>query len=146
MKRLMVLLMVLFAVVSAGCVSPPVDDVYFVMFDSKPGIVDGGVYFRGSQIGEIVSTQISANTIAKLTILIKKEHMDLMKENVVFYISRGKLTYATVANYGAPLPTGSKISGFRSKASLYWFKAKNILQQPSLAASKRANCLFERTF
>ncbi|MFC1858361.1 hypothetical protein ACFL9U_10100, partial [Thermodesulfobacteriota bacterium] len=133
-----------FAIVTGfGCAPTPVKDVYYVMFEKPPGLIDNLVYFKGIEIGEIVDQQVSVLNSAKLDISIKKEYIEMMKRNVVFYITGGQLNYSTVTNYGEPLPVEAKILGFNSKGSLAWFQTKNVMKQSALAASQKAQQLFE---
>lgn len=143
-KRFNVLWLVLSFVLTAGC-TPQTEkkDVFYVMFEKKPALFDQTVYFKGSEIGRIISQQFGNLTITRLTIEIKSEHMEMMTSNAVFYTSGGKLNYATIENYGAPLPPLSKVLGFSSKGSIYWFKAKNLLNRSSDAALIRAIELYK---
>ena len=142
MKRIVWFFIVLVIATVAGC-STPSNDVYYVMFDNMPNIFDKSVYFNGMEIGEITAQEAGENNIYQVTVTLQGENRNLIKNNVVFYLSAGRLEYATLGNFGEPAPYETKILGFASKGSLVLFKVKTILGQSSLTAAKKANQLYE---
>jgi hypothetical protein len=126
-----------------ACAPQKTQDVYFVMIEGRPNIYDSAVYRKGIDIGRIVSQEVGSGNITRLTIHMTPAHAALMSDNSVFYVSNNTLNYTTIANYGDPLPMESKILGFASKTSLYWFKTKTLLGQSKMAANGRAGQLFE---
>ena len=115
-------------------------DVYYVVFENHPNIYNTGVYLKGHEIGEILDQKaIPGGT--KITVSIRDEYKDLMKDNVVFFLDFGKLNYKTIANFGQDIEPGASILGFHSKMAVYWFKTRTLLTQSSAAAARKANQL-----
>ncbi len=123
-------------------VSIPIDKVYNVIFEKKPEMVQEGVYSKELEIGEVLDQQSAANNMGIVKISIKNEYDDLMKSNVVFYISDSKLQYDTIGDTGEPLSAGAKILGFTGITSLTWFKTKNKVKDFSNTAINKAEELY----
>ncbi|MGD8368315.1 MAG: hypothetical protein PVG78_11765 [Desulfobacterales bacterium] len=142
MKRacaLTALLLVLFS----GCNLSSRDPVYFVMFEEAPRLFDSGVYFQGEKIGEIVARETGPSLAHKVTISVPDRHRDLIQTRTVFFVSAGQLQYAALAAYGEPLPLGSPVLGFTSKAAMIAFRVKNLMQPLPAAAGQDAARLFK---
>ena len=119
-----------------------IDKVYNVIFESKPEMVKEGVYSKDIEIGEVLAQQSAANNMGIIKISIKNEYDDLMKSNVVFYISDSKLQRDTIGDTGEPLSDGAKMMGFPGITSLTWFKTKSKVKDLSGAAIKKAEELY----
>ena len=145
MKRFVVLMVILCFVFAAGCSQLSGNkDVYFVMFDAKPQLYDTKVYFLGKPIGEILSQDKIALNGAKFSVKIDSDYKKMMKNNTVFFEDMGKLNYASVGSLGKAVDPGAKLLGFDSKLSLIMFKAKTLLSQSAIVASRRANQLYQQ--
>jgi hypothetical protein len=120
----------------------PIDKVYNVIFEKKPEMVKEGVYSEELEIGEVLAQQSAANNMGVIKISIKNEYDDLMKSNVVFYISDSQLKRDTIGDTGEPLSDGAKIMGFPGITSLTWFKTKNTVKDYSDTAIKKAEELY----
>jgi hypothetical protein len=127
-----------------GCTMPEGKNVFYVMFADKPSVIDNTVYFRGNEMGKILSRKSGFDNIVEMKISILKEHRPKMKNNVVFLISKGRLEYDTFNGAGELISDGTALLGFNSKAALNWFKVKNVLGNLTLEASQKATTLFEK--
>ena len=136
------LIIVLF--LAAGCNPNAHTNAYDVMFEKQPRLVDDGVFLKGNRIGKVVSENKGEVPVGRLAVTIDSAFQDVMKTNVVFYISSGRLELATLGSYGEPLMQEAKLLGFGSKTSLVWFKTKYLLKNPAAAAAKKADSLYQR--
>lgn len=143
MKRLCVLAALALLLIF-GCTSSNQDSVYYVMFEGTPNIFDTGIYFQGSRIGEIVSQETGNGLAHKAAIRIDPEHQEIMQNRTIFYVSSGRLNYATFGAFGDPLPLGSPVLGFRSKAAMYGFRLTHLTQPLPSAAAEQADWLLKR--
>ena len=141
MKRACALAALMLLLLS-GCNLTSQDPVYFVMFEDTPQLFDSGVYFQGEQIGEIVSRQTGPSLVHKVTISVPERHRELIRTQTVFFVSSGRLQHAALAAYGEPLPLGSPVLGFTSKAAMLAFRVKNLMQPLPAAAGQDAARLF----
>jgi len=121
-----------------------IDKVYNVIFEKKPEMVNKGVYSENLEIGEVLAQQSAANNMGIIKISIKNEYDDMMKSNVVFYISDSQLKRDTIGDTGEPLSDGAKIMGFSGITSLTWFKTKNTVTDFSNTAIKKAEELYNK--
>ncbi len=121
-----------------------VDKVYNVIFEKKPAMVKEAIYSKDIEIGKVLTQQLAADDMAIAKISIKNEYTSLMKSNVVFYVSDGRLEYETVGEKGEPLSEGAKILGFPGKSSLTWFKTKSKVKNLSNAAVDKAEKLYNK--
>lgn len=145
MKQLPCLLMVvLVSIVVTGCNPNTHSDTYDVMFEKQPLLTDNSVYLKGNQIGTVVSTAGDVAPIGRIAILIDSSFQELMRSNVVFYISSGRLEMAALGGYGEPISKETKVLGFKSKAALVWFKTRYLLKNQAAAAAKKADKLYQR--
>ncbi|MDM8542461.1 hypothetical protein QUF90_15405 [Desulfococcaceae bacterium HSG9] len=119
-----------------------IDKVYNVIFEKKPEMVNKGVYSENLEIGEVLAQQSAANNMGIIKISIKNEYDDLMKSNVVFYISDSQLKRDTIEDTGEPLSDGAKIMGFSGNYSLTLFKTKNKVKDFSNTAINKAKELY----
>ena len=127
----------------SGCTLSSQNPVYHVMFEDSPQIFDAGVYFQGEQIGEIVSRQTTDTLAHQVTISVSERNRDLIQTSTVFFVSSGRLQAAALAAFGDPVPLGSPILGFRSKAAMLGFRVKNLMQPLPAAAGQEAARLFQ---
>ena len=97
MKRFWLVVVIGFVLTGCSQVSTQ-KDVYHVMFESRPNIYDTGVYLNGREIGEILEKE-SISGGSRLTISIRDEYEGLMKDNVVFFLDFGRLSYNTISNF-----------------------------------------------
>ena len=141
MRRSFLLTIVISMAFLTGCQGSKVN-VFFIMFESTPNLVDNAVYAHGVSVGEIVETATAGNGITRLAIVVNGDQKDLMKDNAAFYVDTGRLTHATLSGYGNLIEPGAKLMGFSSGMGMGWFKAKNLMTQTSRAASGRAEALF----
>jgi hypothetical protein len=154
MKRIFGIVVWIALAMTMGCASltPDVvqdmvlDKTYNVIFEDKPDILKNEVYANNVEIGKIVDKTLSSNNMVVVRISVKNEFDDLMTNNVVFYVSDGRLEYDTVGEAGKPLAEGAKILGFGGKPSLYLFKTKTKLIDISGAAVNKAEELYKRAF
>jgi hypothetical protein len=133
------------SILLTGCNPNAHTNTYDVMFAKQPLLIDDGVYLRGNRIGTVVSDDKAAAPIGRLAISIDGPYQELMRTNVVLYIASGRLNLASLGGYGEPLDKETKVLGFKSKASLAWFKARYLLKNQSSAAAKEAEKLYQRT-
>lgn len=115
-----------------------------VLFDNVPLLFDAGVYHLGSQVGEIVTTTNGVAGVTKLVVTLQPEFAAREGGNLAFYAHAGRLEAVTLANMGRPLENGAVLSGFTSKAGLYWFRLKTLLSDRVSSASRRAEQLNQR--
>jgi hypothetical protein len=137
------LMLVLF--LAAGCNPHTQTNAYDVMFEKQPRLIDDGVYRNGNRIGTVVSNTQENLPVGRLAVTIDSAFQDVMKTNVVFYVSAGRLELAALGGYGEPLAKETKLLGFGSKASLIWFKAKYLLKNQAVEATQKADRLYRRT-
>ena len=146
MKQFSCLLTAIFIFVGlTGCNPNAHTNTYDVMFPKKPLLIDDGVYLKGNRIGTVVSNDQEAAPIGRIAISIDGPYQELMRTNVAFYIDSGRLNLASFGAYGEPLEKEAKVLGFKTKASLAWFKARYLLKNQPNAAAKKANKLYQRT-
>lgn len=152
MKRLIIGIIAMSCLMTYGCATTTpdkmrelvFDKIYYVVFEGKPKIVNDKVWYGETmEIGKILD-QKPSNDLFVATISIYYKHNDLMKDNVVFYVSGDKLTYETVAETGKPLEEGAKILGFTGKTSLWMFKTKSAIKNFSDAAMTKAQELYNK--
>lgn len=151
-----VLIAVILSIVAAGCSylsmgtvkNIPVIDhkIYNVIFEDKPTVTTKEVYAGTVEIGKVLSEAGASDNLTVIKISVQNEHDDLMKSNVVFYVSDGRLELDTVGDTGEPLSEGAKILGFAGKTGLYWFKTKSAVKSVSGAAASKAEELYNRAF
>lgn len=153
MKRFILIMALVSLTMVLACSSLTMENVkdiallnkmYYVIFEEKPELATQEVYASGLEIGKISSQKPSADGMVVAKISVENEHADLIRENVVFYVSEGKLTLDTVGENGNPLSEGAKILGFTGKTSLVWFKTKNKVKNISNAAVNKAQELYDR--
>lgn len=153
MKRFVLLGVLISISLICSCASLTMDNVkaipvfqktYYVVFEDKPEIADEGVYASEFKIGKVSSQEPGPEGMVIAKIAVQNEHADLIRDNVVFYISEGKMTLETVGENGKPLEEGAKILGFTGRASLTWFKTKNAVSNISNAAFNKAEKLYNR--
>lgn len=145
MKRISCFFLVILVLIAVtGCNPNTHSDAYDVMFEKQPQLIDDGVYLKGNRIGTVVSNNQDTVPIGQLGVSIDSSFQELMRTNVVFYKSSGKLQLATVGGYGEPLTKETKILGFGSKASLAWFKTRYLLKNQAVVAAKKAAKLHQR--
>ncbi len=123
---------------------PVFQKMFYVVFEKKPEITDKGVYASDFEIGSISSQNPGPDNMVIAKIFVQNEHADLIRDNVVFYVSEGKLMLETVGESGTPLKEGDKLLGFKGKTSLYWFKTKNKVKNASNAAVNKARELYNK--
>jgi len=122
----------------SGCMTSSKDPVYFVMFQEAPRLFDGGVYFQGERIGEILSNQSGPALVHKVTISVPESVLQMVKTSTAFIVSAGRLNLIQLAPHGESLPSGSAVLGFQSKAALISFRLKNLMQPLPAAAMQEA--------
>ena len=120
-------------------------DAYVVVFNDPPMLTETTVYLKGQPIGAVMPQTAHTNGVTRIQIAIDAPYLDLMRTNAVFFLSSGKLNYATLKNFGQPLPREAIILGFGSKASLVWFKTRHLLKNPVTAAGREAQRLYQRS-
>ena len=128
-----------------GCNLNTHTNTYDVMFEKQPLLIDDGVYLRGNRIGTVVSNAKDTAPIGKLSIAIDGPYQELMRTNVAFYIDAGRLNLASFGGHGEPLDKETRLLGFKTKASLAWFKTRYLLKNRATAAAKKAEKLYQRT-
>ncbi|MDM8525619.1 hypothetical protein QUF80_19795 [Desulfococcaceae bacterium HSG8] len=152
MKRFFFVAALILITLTTGC-SMSLEDVknvpvftktYYVVFEDKPEIVNEGVFANNFEIGRISSQKPGSEDMVIVTMSVQNENNHLMTDNVIFYVSDGRLTYDTVGDSGNPLQEGAKILGFTGKTGLYWFKTKNKIKNISGAAIDKAQELYDR--
>ena len=126
-----------------GC-SQKESNIFYVMFKDKPEITNSAVFCNGDEIGKIVSQKSGFGGISEVGVTINEEHVEIMKDNVVFRVSNERLEYHTFTGGGAPLANESPVLGFDSDLALSWFKVKNTLGSLPMEASKNARELHEK--
>ncbi|HAO20981.1 MAG: hypothetical protein BWK80_07640 [Desulfobacteraceae bacterium IS3] len=152
MKRSLIALLI-FMAMTAGCsrlspegVNLPVfDKIYYVVFEGKPELSKGTVYYGDAlEIGKILSQQPGANNLYVAKISILNKYNDMMKDTAVFYAGDGKMMYDSVGEVGKPLTEGAKILGFTGKTGVLWFKTKSKVKSLSEAAVNKAQDLYNK--
>jgi len=139
------LMLILVSAAVAGCNPNTHANTYDVMFEKKPQLIDDGVYLKANPIGTIVTNATDSAPIGRLAISIDSSFQELMRTNVVFYISSGRLEMASLGGYSEPLAKETKVLGFKSKAALIWFKTRYLLKNQAAVAAKKADKLYQRT-
>ncbi len=136
-------LAVMIALTVSGCQGKKAD-VYSVVFEGAPALIDSQVYYLGEDIGDIVEHQSTVGKIVRLAIRLTPESRKLMKTNTVFVVDSGRLVLTFISSYGDPIGTETPVLGLSSGLALTWFKAKNALGQPAAAAGRSAAALFSK--
>lgn len=143
MKRISMALVFAAVVVVTAC-SPAETDGYAIFFDDRINLFEESVYYKGTAVGRVLSTEISSDNRAMVTIQVDSSHRYLMTDQATFYIDGGKLCYDSFKKFGNPIESGTRILGFSSKGSLRWFKAKTIFTQPASEAAEQAEAISNR--
>jgi len=137
-----IVLMVL--LIDAGCAPQPSQDGQKVLFDGFTNVFDKGVYYRGTQIGTIQSTETGSANVTQITIAVSPDFKPQMGNHVVFYVDGGRLEAVQLQAFGDPLEKGTPLCGFASKAEFNWFKFKTLLNDRVSAARQRVLVLQAR--
>lgn len=154
MNRFIHLMLCMFLIPLAGCAIlspdkidrlPEFDKVFYVIFEDEPKIDGKDIYLKGLKIGDISSQKEGPDDLYVLKITIFEKYDELMKDNVAFLATGGKLEYETIADTGEPLAEGAKLLGFHGRTGLYWFKTKSTVQSASQAAMEKAEELYYKT-
>lgn len=143
MKRIWATAMLMVLMTAAGCQTGTTKKVYYVMFDKTPKMFDTQVYAMGEVIGDIVSQEVGANNVYRVTVSIRAEHAEKIQDNLVAFVKNGHLEFYQIGIIGNPLPYESKMLGFRSKVALMGFKFSHSSALLSQAAAEKANRLYE---
>jgi hypothetical protein len=122
----------------SGCMTSSQDPVYSVMFEEAPRLFDAGVYFQGERIGEIRSNQSGPALVHKVTISVPESARQMVKTSTAFIVSAGRLNLIQLTPHGEPLPLGSAVLGFQSRAALIAFRLKHLMQPLPAAAMQEA--------
>lgn len=145
MKReLAIVLMLIMTAAVTGCQpqTGATADGYPAMFEGKPHLTTPVVYYRGSEIGRVVSAGSGFDGIVELTVAIDGAYRDLMTEDAVFYPMAGHLEYDRLSPAGGPIEEGSPVLGFSSRLSYNWHRFKSMLS--SRRAAEKARSLHEK--
>jgi hypothetical protein len=137
-----VILLTLLAV--NGCQPSGGREGIHVMFDGVPKISHTEVYYRGRVIGKIHDQQGSSGPVTKVTVEIDPRSMQYAGRHWAFYVDSGRLTAEALNVTGQTLGPGDRVSGFRSKKDLTWFKIKTMLSHRGAKAKRRAEKLYLR--
>ena len=127
-----------------GCQPSSGREGIHVMFDGPPKIYHTEVYFRGQVIGKIQDQQGGKGPVTKVTVEIDPKLMQYAGQHWAFYVDSGRLTAGALNTAGQPLGPGDRVSGFRSKTDLTWFKIKTVLSHRIAKANRRAEKLYLR--
>jgi len=154
MKKIFGIAVLISLTMAVGCatLTPDVvkeiilDKTYNIVFEDKPDILKNEVYANGIEIGKVVDKTLASNNMVVVKISVKSEYNDLMKDNVVFFVSDGRLEYDKVGEEGKPLAEGAKILGFTGKPSLYIFKTKSKVKNLAGDAMNKAEELYNKAF
>jgi len=154
MKKIFGIIVLIALTMAVGCASltPDVvkeiilDKTYNIVFEDKPDILKNEVYANGIEIGKVVDKTLASNNMVVVKISVKNEYDALMKDNVVFFVSDGRLEYDKVGEEGKPLAEGAKILGFTGKTSLYIFKTKSKVKNLAGDAMNKAEELYNNAF
>ena len=131
--------------VSIGCAPQPSQKAgQAVLFDGLVNLFDNGIYYRGTQIGSIQTTEAGKGNVTRVNIAISPEFAASMGDHIAFYVDGGRLEAAQLQTFGTPLEPGAPLCGFVSKAEFNWFKLKTLLYDRVGAARQRALALQAR--
>lgn len=138
-------ILLVFLLMATSCAMKPASDLFYVLFEQAPSLYETAVWDGGEEIGAIVSREPVAGAGEKISVSIKKEFMDRIRTNVVFYTAVGRLQLATVDAYGEPLAVDSAILGFHSKMAYRMFKLKTAFTRSAPVAAKHARMLLGKS-
>ncbi len=116
---------------------------FYVLFEEKPELESDRVYSKEFEIGRVISRTLNEENLVAVKVRVPEEHREMIRDNGVFYISDGRLTYDTLSGTGTPLEEGGKLLGFSSKTALLWFKTKNKVRSMSREAMEKAEELYD---
>ncbi|CAB5081560.1 Cobalt-zinc-cadmium resistance protein CzcA; Cation efflux system protein CusA [Olavius algarvensis associated proteobacterium Delta 3] len=143
MKRIGAMAMLMVLMAAAGCQTGTQKKVYYVLFEKTPNIFDTQVYTGGELIGDIMSQEVGANNVYRVTVSIRADHVEKIRDNLVAVVKNGHLEFYPIGVVGNPLPYESRILGFRSKVGLMGFRFSHNSALLPQAAAETANRLYE---
>ncbi|GEM_PF-2361109 len=135
---------VLALMVISGCIRPAGEDGISIMFDRRPLLFEETVYFNGIKVGKVGGVDVGAGGITRVNFIPADEFRSQLADNLVFYVSNGRLMAAKIRNFGRPLKEGGVMCGFGSRSALYWFRLKHALGDAARVAAARAASLAEQ--
>jgi hypothetical protein len=115
-----------------------------VMFEGRTTITQPEVYYANKVVGKITSRQKGRASVEMITIDLAPEFKKRIGSHWVFFIDSGRIQAARIGSADKPLSADVRLSGFRSKSALNWFKFKTLLSDRVYKASLRAEMLYHR--
>ncbi len=136
--RLAILGAFLGLIMISGCVHPDGKDGIGIMFDKQPLLLEDTVYFNGAAVGKVTDMQVGKANVTRVNFLPDDQFRNQVADNLVFYVSNGRLQIAKIRNFGDRLENGDVMCGFSSRSAFYWFRLKHALGDTAMAAAERA--------
>jgi len=142
MKKALTILCLMLLAGLAGCSVQPSGGKGGVaaLFDGTPLLFDSSVLYRGTVVGQTVSSEWQ-NGVTRVVFVLDSPFDEMMKSNLVVVAKNGQLHLNTLGGYGQPLPSGVSILGFDKASAFQWFKFKNLINNANLSAQYRARRL-----
>lgn len=138
----MVMTLIIIALV-AGCAKAP-QEGYVVMFEGSIRLYDNGVYFNGTNVGEVLTTEKGSGYVTRLMVHFNPEFINKIGQNVALYVDGGRLAVDKLQGIGGRSEEKTPLCGFGSEAAFNWFKFKTLLKDRIPAATQRALALQAR--
>lgn len=122
-----------------ACTKPP-GSTFVVLFQEAPHLTDASIYDpNGAVLAQITKTTINRDNSARIDIAADPKQAVIFSRNLVFVAVDGRLHAAHLSGSSDPIPAGSRIAGFSSTKSLFWFKMRHMLGNNAAKAAAMAD-------
>lgn len=138
--RLGFVMVLVIIVLSVGCAPQSKQDGYTVLFDGMVNITDEAIFFRGADVGRVLSSEENGG-VTRVTVTLSPDLVTEAGNTIALYAYAGRLEVTRLQRMGQALEKEDLICGFVSKGELNWFKIKTLLNDRISAAKKRVAAL-----